>query len=74
MGLQEKFAKALRHKSRQLLKVIFWNWGPIHQFGTTWQVPNFVFSKKSLHPNIYHEKMKVKEFYIQGKSDVLNGL
>ena len=38
LGLQAKFAKALHPKSRQLEKVISWNWGP----ATIWQ---FFFSK-----------------------------
>ena len=33
LGLQAKFAKALHPKSRQLEKVISWNWGP----ATIWQ-------------------------------------
>ena len=46
IGLQAKFSEALPHKNRQLLKVIFWNWGPtVQQFGTSWQVPNFCSSK-----------------------------
>ena len=50
LGLQAKFAKALRPKSRQLYKVIFWNWGPT----TIW--PNLTsvqfFPQKSLHPTV----------------------
>ena len=51
LGLQTTFAKALRPKISQLYTVIFWNWGPLQQFDTTWQVVNF-FSQKSMHPTL----------------------
>ena len=43
LGLQAKFSKALRHKSRQLEMVILWNWVP----RATWQVPNFFLKSHS---------------------------